>query len=228
MIMRRLFKLFCFYLVLAATLAGGVYFLFYKPYVLENKILKDMIVRLEADSRIAEVIVTDSIYDSVSGKTKTTIKFLEYSSDNKPLEPQYFTFSGNLIQFQSLVLRFEDDLVCKGNNFKGRSAYLFWKVFCLNGKDTEEFEITKINAVPDGYKVVAAFSATETGMWEKFWSFAFDSEKRKKEGVKNVQVEAPGVVFVPGFLYTIKIEHDGGIRIDAEALPRILAGEKLL
>jgi hypothetical protein len=35
-------------------------------------------------------------------------------------------------------------------------------------------------------------------------------------GIKNAQIEAPGTKFVPGLIYTIKIEHDGGLRIDAD------------
>ncbi len=46
-------------------------------------------------------------------------------------------------------------------------------------------------------------------------------------GVKNAQIEAPGTKFIPGALYTIKIEHDGGIRIDVQALSAILTGERI-
>jgi hypothetical protein len=46
-------------------------------------------------------------------------------------------------------------------------------------------------------------------------------------GIKNAQIEAPGTVFIPGMLYTIKIEHDGGMRIDAAKLPEVLRGEKI-
>ena len=42
------------------------------------------------------------------------------------------------------------------------------------------------------------------------------------------QIEAPGTMFVPGTLYTLKIEHDGGIRIDATPLSPILRGERIL
>jgi hypothetical protein len=34
-------------------------------------------------------------------------------------------------------------------------------------------------------------------------------------------------MFVPGTLYTIKIEHDGGMRIDTQSLPVILRGERI-
>ena len=46
-------------------------------------------------------------------------------------------------------------------------------------------------------------------------------------GIKNAQIEAPGTKFIKGILYTLKIEHDGGLRIDAQPLPKILQGEKL-
>ena len=57
--------------------------------------------------------------------------------------------------------------------------------------------------------------------------FALDRAAAKKMGIKNAQIEAPGTVFIPGTLYTIKIEHDGGLRIDAQPLPEILKGETI-
>ena len=50
----------------------------------------------------------------------------------------------------------------------------------------------------------------------------------RKLGIKNAQIEAPGTKFMPGILYTLKIEHDGGIRIDTLEIPAILKGEKIL
>ena len=47
------------------------------------------------------------------------------------------------------------------------------------------------------------------------------------KGIKNAQIEAPGAKFLPGILYTIKIEHDGGLRIDSTPISPILKGEKL-
>ena len=51
--------------------------------------------------------------------------------------------------------------------------------------------------------------------------------KHAKNSIKNTQIEAPGTMFIPGMLYTIKIEHDGGMRIDATKIPDILKGEKI-
>lgn len=197
-------------------------------YIGENKVLKEVISRLEADSRIAEVLVTDVNYDENSRKTQTTIKFLEYDSKGIPLTPKYFTFLGNIIQFQSLVIRFDDLFIRNKDILRGRSAYLFWKVFMLDGPNTLEYEITKINEVPQGYKIPNANDQFEEKIWGKFWSYALDPQSAEKMGIKNAQIEAPGSVFIPGTLYTIRIEHDGGMRIDAQPLPTILKGERIL
>lgn len=217
-------------------------------YIHENAVLRQITARLEADSRAAEVLVTGVNYSEAEQKTYTTIKFLEYDSRGNPLEPKYFTFSGNIIQFQSLVVRFDDIHVRQGDRLKGKSVYLFWKVFMLDAKNTQEYDITKINEVPQGYKLEAGQrllprrgplaagrdNAVEAAFWARFWEYALDPSPQgasgrtaKLEGIKNAQIEAPGVMFVPGILYTIKIEHDGGLRIDASPLAGILRGETI-
>ena len=213
------------FLVFVIVLAGGLYFL--KVYLNENALLKEIIKRLQADSRVAQVLVTDVRFDEETKKTFTTIKFLEFDSTGKSLIPRYFTFSGNIIQFQSLVIRFDDIKIREADRLRGKSAYLFMKVFMLNPLEPQIFEIAKVNEIPDGYKLETKGSAFEKKLWEKFWKYALEPTAAKKMQIKNAQIEAPGTMFVPGTLYTIKIEHDGGLRIDAEPLPEILKGEKI-
>jgi hypothetical protein len=189
--------------------------------------LKQIIARLEADSRLAEVIVTGVKYDATLNKTFTTIKFMEYTVDHKPLTPKYFTFSGNIIQFQSLVIRFNDLYVEKGDRLRGKSIYLFWKIFMLDGKNTEVFDLTSLNEVPNGYKISNSRNAFEEKIWRNFWKYALNTKAGLDKSIKNAQIEAPGTKFVPGIIYTIKIEHDGGLRIDASSIPEVLKGEKI-
>ncbi|MBU1726030.1 MAG: hypothetical protein KJ880_00125 [Candidatus Omnitrophica bacterium] len=193
----------------------------------DNQVLRKVIDRLTADSRIAQVLVSAVKTDPLTNKTFTTIKFLEYDTKQNPLAPRYFTFSGNIIQFQSMVIRFDDFYVKKGDPLKGKSAYLFMKAFAFNGKNAEVFDINTINEIPSGYKIEKPESAFEKKLWERFWSYALEPKEAKKMGIRNAQIEAPGTKFVPGMLYTIKIEHDGGMRIDAQQLPKILKGEKI-
>ena len=182
---------------------------------------QQMLQRLGAESRAAQVLVTKVNYDETAHRNFTTIKFVEYDTEGRALEPKYFTFSGNLIQFQSLVVRFEDKFVAAGDRFRGKSVYLFWKAFFLDGPNTQEFPITPVDTIPNGYKIPGRAGGFENRFWKDFWRFAFDEKKAKNAGIKSVQIEAPGVVFIPGYLYTIHIEHDGGLRIEAKPLEKI-------
>lgn len=188
----------------------------------EFLIFRGIIHNLKAESRIAEVLVTDSSLDEYTRKYTTTLKFLEYDVKGRPLKAKYFTFKGNLIQFQTLVVRFDDRHIEEGHRMKGKSIYLFLKAFVLDGKNTQEFEIAPAQAVPDGYRVGDPPSRFEKEVWRKFWKYALEPKERSRVGIKNAQIEAPGSVFVPGTIYTLIIEHDGGIRIDTRPIPEIL------
>jgi hypothetical protein len=210
--------------VLGVIAALGIFFA--NRMFSENRLLKKVIERLCADSRIAEVVVTNVRSDPQTQKDYTTIKFLEYDTSLNPLPPKYFTFAGNIIQFQSMVIRFDDMYVKMGHPLKGKSAYIFLKAFVLNGKETESFDINKTYDVPSGYEVAGIHKIFQKKLWRRFWDYALNPKEARRMGIKNAQIEAPGTRFVPGMLYTVKIEHDGGMRIDAQTLPLILKGEK--
>ncbi|OGW79701.1 MAG: hypothetical protein A3G33_01470 [Omnitrophica bacterium RIFCSPLOWO2_12_FULL_44_17] len=216
-----------FYLVLSLLIVALLVTLAYFGYQWhqERKVLQQIVERLSADSRIAEVLVTKSRYNEASGKLETTIKFLEYDASGKPLEPRYFTFQGNIIQFQSLVIRFKDEFVNAGDSLRGKSIYLFLRAFVLDEKNAQVFNITEMNGIPKGYKIPNVKSDFERKLWEEFWTLALDPKAREREGIKNAQIEAPGSIFLPGTIYTLQIEHDGGIRIDTEPVPEILKDE---
>ncbi len=209
--------------VLAFSLISGAFWV--NRWLEEARVLRKVVERLSAESRIAEVLVTKSEFNEQTKKVETTIKFLEYDAKGNPLLPKYFTFHGNVIQFQSLVIRFADHFVKTGDKLKGKSAYLFMKAFVLDDNQTQVFEITKSQDIPTGYKTDEVRSEFEARLWEDFWKYALDPQARERTGIKNVQVEAPGSIFVPGTIYTLYIEHDGGIRIDTMPVPEILKGE---
>ncbi len=216
-------------LLLAGVVSAGSItgYNYLNNYLNQVEILKKVVQRLEADSRVAEVLVTGVNYDEATQQMRTRIKFLEYGVDDKPLKPRYFEFAGNIIQFQALVMRFDDVHIRNADLLKGKSAYLFLKVFLLDGKNTQEYELTRVNSIPQGYKLEGISDEYEKTIWEDFWTHALDPKRDPKLGIKNAQIEAPGTMFVPGILYTIRIEHDGGLRIDTAPLSPILQGETI-
>ena len=213
------------FLIAAVIILLSLFFV--NKYLGETRTLKEIIKRLNADSRIAEVLVASVAADGSSDRNATTIKFLEYDAKGNPLPPKYFTFLGNIIQFQSMVIRFDDRYVQSGHDLKGKSVYIFMKAFCLDGKNTQIFDINNMNEIPTGYEVKGENRNFQKALWRRFWQYALKPQQAGRIGIKNAQIEAPGTKFLPGTLYTIKIEHDGGMRIDAKPLPDILKGEKV-
>ncbi len=212
---KKIVVLFC---LLGVSLFA--YFLYAKVY--EIKQLKSIIGRLEAETRMAEVLVTEQTKNAQTGDLHTKIKFLEYDSRGNALPAKYFEFQKNLLQFQTLVVRYEDHFIKSGHSLKGKSVALFWKVFALKGAATEEYDITYLNEVPRGYQIADEKSSIEKKFWEDFWEYAFDPMSAKKMGIKNAQIEAPGTKFLKGYIYSLVIEHDGGLRIDSRLIPEIL------
>ncbi len=222
---RSILRVIVFFIIFFLSFLG---FRAYLSSIDQNRVLKQMVGRLSATSRIAQVIVSDVQFNPITQKHLTTIKFMEYDSHRHPMEPKYFTFSGNLIQFQSLVVRFDDIHIKNADVLRGKSAYLFWKVFVLDGANTQEYTINPIDEIPQGYKIDTTDSLFEQRIWNEFWAIALDPKKASQRGIQNAQIEAPGTKFIPGLVYTIKIEHDGGMRIDTSEIPEILKGEKVM
>lgn len=214
--------------LLGLSIAAAVlYMTVVAPWLNQRAVLRRVVERLSADRRVAEVLVTQS-EPQPGGRVRTTLKFLEFDVDSKPLPPRYLAFDGNLVQFQSLVIRFKDEFVTRGDRLRGKSAYLFWKAFVLDGSRTQEVVLTPVGEIPQGYKVPGVSSAFERRLWKRFWAYALDPAARDRAGVKNAQIEAPGTLFVPGTVYTLRIENDGGLRIDAQPLPEVLKGERFV
>lgn len=213
--------------ILIFVIITGIVVFFITFRLRESRLLNIIIERLTAESRIAEVIVSDVSFNPDENVYYTTIKFLEYDSRGVPLAPKYFTFSGNIIQFQSMVIRFDDFYVKSAHPLKGKSAYLFMKVFMLGEEKSEVFDITRAYEVPSGYEILGPGNYFERRLWRKFWDYALSPEYSRSVGVKSAQIEAPGTKFIPGILYTIKIEHDGGMRIEPQKLSPILNGEEI-
>lgn len=213
--------------VVAVVCAAFFMYCHAKRRIEENRIFKKVVSRLETDSRVAEMMVKGIEYDEKADRLYTTIKFAEYAVDGEPLEPKYFTFAGNLMQLQSLVIKLDGIRIKKANELRGKNVYLFWKVFMLAGSNTQEYEITGINKIPEGYKIRDADHPFEKKLWSKFWEYALDPKRTESMKIRNIQIRAPGTMFVPGTTYSVEIAHDGEIGVTSLPLQRISKKEAL-
>lgn len=185
----------------------------------ENKVLNAVSSRLKATGRKAEILVTAVNYDEKSRRNHTTISFTEYGADKKALPPLEYRFSGNVIQIQSLVMRFDDVPLGKDQKIDGRKACLFWNMFLPDGKRTKKVELTLMNTVPHAYRSQPEGDQEELKIWEHLWKHALDLERPDNIEMRNAAIKAPGVIFIPGTLYRISLSDNGTMDVETH-VPR--------
>ena len=220
-------------LVFAVFVGAGLYAVFflnnlYNRKELEIQALNQVVERLSAETRIAQVIVKEQSVNPETGILETTIKFVENARNGSPLPPQYFKVQGDVIYFDAFVMKFTTEYVEIGEALRGKSICLFRRIFGEHQAPEQGFLVDGSGSskdIPDLYRVGDEPSQFEIDLWKRFWEYAGNPETARGIGVRVAQGEAVYTRFQKGSIYTITIEHDGGINIMTEPVPEILLDE---
>src|SRR4051812_29500476 len=76
-----------------------------------NEQLKQVVKNLQAERRVADVIVTEQAKDPVTGKLRTTLLLVEYARDGSPLPGKRFTIDGDTAHLDAMVVKFDGQFV---------------------------------------------------------------------------------------------------------------------
>jgi hypothetical protein len=215
------------FLTLIGALGFSAFYLnkMYREKELEIERLNQVVERLEATSRIAQVVVKDQGRNPETGKFETTVKFVEQDREGNALPERLFTVEGDVVYFDALVIKFMRDYVERGEALRGKSIHLFRRVFgeTQAPEKGEPIDAPSIDrGVPDLYRVSDVPTDFEADLWQNFWWYANNPEEARKKGVRVMQGEAVYTRFVRDNLYTLTLDHDGGINIEVESIPSIL------
>ena len=102
--------------------------------------LQRVVEHLQAERRVADVIVTDQKH--VDGVQKTTLLFVEYARDGStPLPAKRFTIDGNVAHVDALVVKFERGFVQDNDPLRGRSLALFTRLYGENQPPEKAYRI---------------------------------------------------------------------------------------
>ena len=114
--------------------------------IVTTRISKDnvAVINSKFDAKTFEKLSADTTFVNLNCKQldSSLIEGLT-EAPSKPLSDGVLVISANTVvlcndvQFQSLVIRFNDNLVKKGDKLKGKSAYLFMKAFVLDPNDLQ-------------------------------------------------------------------------------------------
>lgn len=218
----------------AAVLAGSSVGVFYalKPTEMdrlrqqnmallrEREQLREWVERLTLETRVAEARVLDQIHegDLVNGqradKTMTSIEFVEFDRQQSPLPARRFLIEGELVYFESLVLKFEYEDVAAGDVLKGKSLLLFRRIFGEHQNPVDGYQIDPEHEIPDVYRVDANPSEVERKLWSRFWDYMADPVLRDHDGVRIAQVQAPAVKMKRGQVWVLKHQSTGDLNLE--------------
>lgn len=186
----------------------------------KNEQLRQVIQRLGAERRVADVIVTEQ--KPLDGKLRTTLLFVEYGPDGSTLPAKRFTVDGDVAYVDAIVIKFDGKFVEQNDPLRGRSVALFTRLYGEHQPPEKGFRIDTPDQIPDVYRgqdpVVREF---ERELWANFWKLADDETYRREMGVRVAQGEAVWTRFRPEKLYTLTLESDGGLNITSSPLKGI-------
>ena len=185
-----------------------------------NEQLKQVVQRLGAERRVADVIVTEQ--KTVDGVLKTTLLFVEYARDGSTLPARRFTVDGNIAHVDAMVVKFDRDFVQKDDPLRGHSIALFTRLYGENQPPEKGFRIDAPERIPDVYRGADPYVTDfERELWQNFWKLAEDDGYRQSKGVRVAQGEGVWVPFQPDRLYTLTLDSDGGLNITSAPLKGI-------
>jgi len=186
----------------------------------KNEQLKQVVQRLEAERRVADVIVTGQ--KAEGGVQMTTLLFVEYARDGSTLPARRFTIDGNVAHVDAVVVKFDRDFVQDNDPLRGHSLALFTRLYGENQPPEKGFLIDTPGEIPDVYRSPDPYASDfERELWSNFWKLADDEAYRKSRGVRVAQGEGVWVPFHPDKLYTLTLDSDGGLNITSSPLKGI-------
>ena len=179
--------------VTAAGGAGGMYLFQQEAARRELESLRESLLRLTRQERRAEFRVLAQ--EGAGDELRTTIRFVEIDGRGRTAgEPRDFTIRGNELHIDALIVKFDDDLVIRGDAERGHPLLLFHRAFGKHQAPAEGFPLDRLDEVPGGYRTDRPLAEWERRLWADFWKAAQDPERygvRAAHGNGNyIQVQA--------------------------------------
>jgi len=186
----------------------------------EKRELDQMIKRLSAEKRVAEMIVTKQT--KTNGVLTSELLFVEYGPGGSSLPAKTFTILGDSVHVDALVIKFDRDFVKQDDPLKGHSIALFKCVYGDLQSPAQGAVIDPPGQVPTIYQNASSkVSDFERSLWADFWRLAEDKDFAASKGVRVAQGEGPWTRIQPDRLYTLTLEAASGLNLTSQPLKGI-------
>lgn len=168
---------------------------------------------LTVDHRLAKIEVLDQTTDE-NGKVTSKVRFIELDENGDPVfQPIEADIEGSLLYVETLVIKFEDTYVEKGDSLRGSSVCLFKRLFGEEQRPVEGIELDPSGQLPPVYASDDIPPDRIEPLWDRFWDYANDSEMAEEKGVRAIHGEAPFIELRRGKTYEVELRSSGGVSI---------------
>lgn len=184
----------------------------------------DTALRLhKMERRLAQLSVLDVETDPESGKTFSTIGFLEMNDAGEPIGPmREFQLEGDVVYVDYRVVKFDDAYVEQADLERGTTICLFNRIFGEYQRPSEGFTLDEPGSRPGSYARGGAVSEFEQQIWDDFWTIANDPRRAEQLGIRALHGDAVSIKVQAGNSYRITVRAAGGpeIQVDQDATPQ--------
>jgi hypothetical protein len=175
----------------------------------------------KTDHRLAtlEVLSQEPAQDD-PGQTLTRVRFQELDLAGNALgEARTLEVSGKLLYVETLVIKFADEYVERGDALRGTSVCFFRRLFGDQQKPEEGTSLDPAGGLPRAYASDdgsdTAVSALRTELFQRFWDYANEPAVAETLGVRALHGEAPFIEARAGKTYVLELRAAGGLSIHA-------------
>jgi hypothetical protein len=176
----------------------------------EKQRLREYARRLSASRRVAQVDVVKQRVDN-QGRTVHTLLWQEIGPDGTRGRPLAVEAVGDLVYFESLVIKFEPHLIGEGDAERGASLALFRRIFgeCQAPESVPELD----RSARPPLDVLPGSAALHGQLWRRFWEMVDDPRVAAEYGVRIAQCEAPAVPLRAGQVWEVVLDAAGGLNL---------------
>ena len=172
---------------------------------------------LKVDRRMARVVVLEQGPSATAGRVKTKLRFEEVDAAGNPVgAPRELTLEGDVLYVDSLVVKFDDLLVEKGDPLRAASLCHFRRLFGEYQQPSEGVALDAPGERPAIYGGGAEMSPLEQEIWRDFWNLANDPKKAAALGIRAAHGEAPSMKLKAGEVYRITLRASGGLSMQPD------------
>jgi hypothetical protein len=176
----------------------------------ERRQLIDYAERLSASRRVAQIDVVRQHIDE-RGKTVNTMLWQEIGRDGRLGRPLAVQAVGELVYFESLVIKFEPRFIGEGDEQRGTSLAMFRRIFgdCQAPESVPELDRSARPPLDES----DADGSLHAELWNRFWEMVDDPHLAREFGVRVAQCEAPAVPLHAGQVWEIALDAAGGLNL---------------